>query len=332
MNVGEILKSKKWKVLMGYVYGWGAALVLIGALFKLQHWNHSGIMLTIGLLTEAFIFFISSFEPPMEQPEWSRVYPELQDDYEFLETGEDAKSVIKSNIDSLLGSTNITPELLTKVGKSLVDLSNTASGISDISSATLATDVYVKNLNSASESMIAFSDVNTQANVTLSNSIGELVGTYSSTASKIASTGEGMLSKLNESSEKFTRQIDESGSKLVESYHKLSGSIEKGFKELDQNSSNYGDNLQRLNKNIESLNGNYEKQLKGTSDQIHASSKFFEDLNQMNQIIVSSAQEMKKYKENAEKLNSHLDALNSIYGNMSVESDHLPVMVKVVVK
>ena len=316
MNVGEILKSKKWKVLMGYVYGWGAALVLIGALFKLQHWNHSGIMLTIGLLTEAFIFFISSFEPPMEQPEWSRVYPELQDDYEFLETGEDAKSDIKSNIDALLGSTNITPELLTKVGKSLVDLSNTASGISDISSATLATDVYVKNLNSASESMIAFSDVNAQANVTLSNSIGELVGTYSSTASKIASTGEGMLSKLNESSEKFTRQIDESGSKLAESYHKLSGSIEKGFKELDQNSSNYGDNLQRLNKNIESLNGNYEKQLKGTSDQIHASSKFFEDLNQMNQIIVSSAQEMKKYKENAEKLNSHLDALNSIYGNM----------------
>jgi chromosome segregation ATPase len=316
MNVGEILKSKKWKILMGYVYGWGAALVLVGALFKLQHWNHSGIMLTIGLLTEAFIFFISSFEPPMEQPEWSRVYPELQDDYELVETGEDAKSSLKSNIDSLLGSTNITPELLTKIGKSLVDLSNTASGISDISSATLATDVYVKNLNSASESMIAFSDVNTQANTTLSNSIGELVGTYSNTASKISKTGEGMLNKLNESSDKFTRQIDESGNKLVESYHKLSGSIEKGFKELDQNSANYGDNLQRLNKNIESLNGNYEKQLKGTSDQIQASSKFFEDLNQMNQIIASSAQEMKKYKENAEKLNSHLDALNSIYGNM----------------
>ncbi len=316
MNFGELLKSRKWKVLMGYAYGWGAALVLVGALFKLQHWNHSGIMLTIGLLTEALIFFLSSFEPPMEQPDWARVYPELQDDYELLETGEDAKSAIRSNIDSLLGSTNITPELLTKIGKSLVDLSNTASGISDISSATLATDVYVKNLNSASESMIAFSDVNTQANATLSNSIGELVGTYSNTANKISLTGEGMLSKLNESSDKFTRQIDESGSKLVESYHKLSGSIEKGFKELDQNSSNYGDNLQRLNKNIESLNGNYEKQLKGTSDQIHASSKFFEDLNQMNQIIASSAQEMKKYKENAEKLNSHLDALNSIYGNM----------------
>lgn len=316
MNFGEILKSKRWKVLMGYVYGWGAALVLVGALFKLQHWNHSGIMLTIGLLTEAFIFFISSFEPPMEQPDWTRVYPELQDDFELIETGEDIKSDIKSNIDSLLGSTNITPELLAKIGKSLVDLSNTASGISDISAATLATDVYVKNLNSASESMIAFSEVNTQANASLNTSIGELVNTYSNTASKISETGEGMLAKLNESSVKFTRQIDESGSKLVESYQKLSGTIEKGFKDLDQNSSSYGENLQKLSRNIESLNLTYEKQLAGTSEQFKASAKFFDDLNQMNQIIASSAHEMKKYRENAEQLNSHLDALNSIYGNM----------------
>jgi len=316
MNIGEILKSKKWKILMGYVYGWGAALVLIGALFKLQHWNHSGIMLTIGLMTEAFIFFLSAFEPPLEQPDWAKVYPELQEDYEFLEAIEEVQTNPKGNFESLLNSTNITPELLNKIGKSLMDLSNTASGISDISTATLATDVYVRNLNSASESMIAFSEMNTQANTTINNSIGELVNSYSSTAHKISETGENMLTKLNDSSVKFTKQIDDSGSKLVESYHKLSGSIEKGFKDLDSNSSNYGENLQKLNKNIESLNTTYEKQLKGTSDQIHASVKFFEDLNQMNQVIASSVQEMKKYKENAEKLNSHLDALNSVYGNM----------------
>lgn len=301
---------------MGYVYGWGAAVVLIGALFKLQHWNYSGPMLVVGLMTEAFIFFISAFEPPMEQPDWTRVYPELQDDYELLEPSEDSHVNIKNNLDSILGSTNITPELLAKIGKSLIDLSNTASGISDISAATLATDVYVRNLNSASESMISFSETNTQANATLNNSIGELVNTYSHTAQKISETGDGMLTKLKESSLKFTKQIDDSGSKLVESYQKLSGSIEKGFRDLDMNSSSYGENLQKLNKNIESLNSTYEKQLKGTSEQIHASAKFFEDLNQMNQVIALSAQEMKKYKENAEKLNSHLDALNSIYGNM----------------
>jgi len=316
MNIGEILKTKRWKVLMGYVYGWGASLVLIGALFKLQHWNHSGIMLTIGLLTEAFIFFLSAFEPPLEQPDWSKVYPELQEDYELLEPTDDVQNTIKGSFDAMLSSTNITPELLSKIGKSLVDLSNTASGISDISTATLATDVYVKNLNSASESMMAFSEINTQANNTIHNSIGELASTYTNTAHRISETGENMLAKLNESSVKFTKQIDESGNKLSESYSRFSGAMDKGFKDFELNSSSYGENLSKLNKSIESLNTSYEKQLKGTSDQIHASSKFFEELNQMNQIIASSAQEMKKYKENAEKLNSHLDALNSVYGNM----------------
>ncbi len=316
MNVGEIIRSKRWKVLMGYVYGWGASLVLIGALFKLQHWNHSGIMLTIGLLTEAFIFFISAFEPPMEQPDWTRVYPELHDDYDLLTPIEDVQSDISSGLNSLLSNASISPELLSKIEKSLVDLSNTASGISDISAATLATDIYVKNLNSASESMSEFSEINSHANTAINNSISELVDNYGTTAKRISETGEGMLAKLNESSVKFTKQIDDSGTKLVDSYQKLSGSIEKGFKDLDTNSSSYGENIQKLNKNIESLNGSYEKQLKGTSEQIQASTKFFEDLNQMNQIIALSAQEMKKYKENAEKLNANLESLNSIYGNM----------------
>lgn len=316
MNIGDIVKSKRWKVLMGYVYGWGAAIVLVGALFKLQHWNYSGIMLTIGLSVEAFIFFISAFEPPMEQPDWTKVYPELQDDYELMETTEEIKVDSRNSLDTLLNSTNVSPELLSKLGKSLIDLSNTATSISEISSATIATDVYVRNLNQASESMMAFSDTNTQANATLNNSLGDLISTYSNTAHKISETSDGMLSKLNESSIRFTRQMDESGNRLSESYQKLSGTIEKGLKELDHNSSSYGENLHKLNKNIESLNNSYERQLKGTSEQFHASTKLFDDINQMNQIIVSSAQEMKKYKENAEKLNSHLDALNSIYGNM----------------
>jgi len=316
MNIGEILKSKRWKVLMGYVYGWGAAVVLMGALFKLQHWDYSGPMLVVGLMTEAFIFFISAFEPPMEHPDWAKVYPELRDDYELVEPEEEIQSNLKNSFETMLSSTNITPEVLAKIGKSLIDLSNTASGISDISAATLATDIYVKNINSASESMIAFSETNANANNSLNNSVVQLVDTYSTTAQQISETGNGMVARLNESSTKFTKQIDESGNKLVDSYQRLSGSVEKGFKDLETNTSSYSETFQKLNKNIESLNGTYEKHVKGTSEQIQASAKFFEDLNQMNQIIASSVQEMKKYKENAEKLNSNLDSLNSIYGNM----------------
>ena len=145
MNLGELFKTKRWKTFMGYVYGWGAAVVMVGALFKLEHWKGSSELLTIGLLTEAFIFFLSAFEPPVEIPEWEKVYPELKEDYDLAEL--DALSPKKGGLDTILGGADLTPELLDKVGKGLNELSNTAKGISDISSATLATDMYVKNMS-----------------------------------------------------------------------------------------------------------------------------------------------------------------------------------------
>jgi len=174
----------------------------------------------------------------------------------------------------------------------------------------------VRNLNSAAESMVTFSEINNRANEDIHNSVGQLVNSYSSTAKKISETGDGMLNSLSESGKKFTEQINASGNKLVESYEKLSGSISSGFKDIDVNSKAYGDNLHKLNKNIENLNSTYESQLKGTSEQLQASQKFFTDLGQMNAVIAESVAEIKKYKQNAETLNSHLESLNAIYGNM----------------
>ena len=69
--------SKKFKNLMAKLYGIGAAIVILGALFKLMNWPGAGSMLTIGLSTEAIIFFFSAFEKPYEEPDWSLVYPQL---------------------------------------------------------------------------------------------------------------------------------------------------------------------------------------------------------------------------------------------------------------
>src|ERR1700749_3309347 len=68
-------------VLMPKVYGIGAAVVIVGALFKIQHWDGASQMLTVGLLTEAVIFFLSAFQPQPHDPDWSLVYPQLADDY-----------------------------------------------------------------------------------------------------------------------------------------------------------------------------------------------------------------------------------------------------------
>jgi len=315
MNLGELFKTKRWKTFMGYIYGWGASVVMIGALFKLQHWQYSGLFLTIGLITEAFIFFLSAFEPPLEMPEWSKVYPELREDYEMVDYDQLEKKG-KKNLEELFGNSELTPELLDKVGKGLNNLSNTARGISDISSATLATDMYVKNLGNASESMSVFAEINNKANESINSSVGTLLGSFSQAAQQLTESGKKVMEKMNNSGEEFSSKLTETTRRLSESYEMATSSLSGEMKNIGESSKQYSTNLEKLNGSINALHTSFESQLKGTEEQMKVSRKFSSDLNQMNEILISSVSELKKYKENAEQLNKHLEALNTIYGNM----------------
>lgn len=315
MNLGEIFKTKRWKAFMGYVYGWGAAIVMVGALFKLQHWNYAGLLLAIGLLTEAFIFFLSAFEPPIEIPEWSKVYPELREDYELMDMDE-LEPRNKKGLNELFSSAELTPELLDKVGKGLNELSNTARNISDISAATLATDMYVKNMSVASESMSAFSEINNKANESINRSVGTLSESYVSTAKRLTESGQSVVEKMHKSGEEFSAKLAETTQKLHQSFDAASGSISSGLSTIGENTRQYAGSMEKLNRNLGALNDNFESQLKGSKLQFEASQKFNDELGQMNEILVSSVNELKKYKENAEQLNKNLEALNTIYGNM----------------
>jgi gliding motility-associated protein GldL len=315
MNIGEIFKTKRWKTFMGYVYGWGASIVMLGALFKLQHWEYGGLLLTIGLVTEAIIFFLSAFEPTLEMPEWAKVYPELRDDYEVLDEEEYSRRG-KNGLNQFLPSSDLSPELMEKVGKSLNELSAAARGISDISSATLATDLYVKNLSSASESMNTFAEINQRANETVNASVEKLVKSYAQASNQLSDTGKTAIDKLHRSSVDFSAKLTETGKNLSETVNGASGVFSSELKNIGEGSRLYSNNLEKLNQNINALNESFTSQLKGTKTQFEASHKFSSDLNQMNEILSSSVSELQKYKENAEQLNKHLEALNTIYGNM----------------
>ena len=85
MSLAEFVESKAYKNVMKFVYGWGASVVLMGALFKIMHWPGAGPMLIAGMGTEVLIFFLSAFEPLHEEVDWTLVYPELAgmtDDFE----------------------------------------------------------------------------------------------------------------------------------------------------------------------------------------------------------------------------------------------------------
>ena len=76
-KLDNFVRSKGYKNFMSKLYGWGASAVIIGALFKINHWPGATAMLVVGMGTESLIFFLSAFEPLHIEWDWSLVYPEL---------------------------------------------------------------------------------------------------------------------------------------------------------------------------------------------------------------------------------------------------------------
>jgi len=138
---------------MAKLYGWGASVVIIGALFKINHYTGADIMLIIGLGTESCIFFFSAFEPPHVEPDWSLVYPQLAgmyhqgdiDSEKALAKGE----TVSQELDKMLEKAKIGPELIQSLGDGLRNLNDTTSKLSKVSDASLANDQYVNTIKSA---------------------------------------------------------------------------------------------------------------------------------------------------------------------------------------
>jgi len=118
-----------YKTIMPKVYGIGAAVVIIGALFKILHMPGADEMLMIGLSTEAVIFFLSAFEPPHQDVDWSKVYPELAEEYEAPTVTPritNKQGSITQQLDASLEKAKIGPELLDSLGKGLNNLADSA--------------------------------------------------------------------------------------------------------------------------------------------------------------------------------------------------------------
>ena len=124
MGLNEFVTSKGYVNFMTKLYGWGASVVIIGALFKIMHWPGAGIVLTAGMVTEALIFFFSAFEPPLPHYNWSLVFPELAIGEEPVEKKDKKKlpsnAPITQQLDNALTEAKIGPELLESLASRMV--------------------------------------------------------------------------------------------------------------------------------------------------------------------------------------------------------------------
>lgn len=316
MGLAELTHSQKWRSTMNYFYSIGASVVLLGALFKLEHWTGGGTMLMIGMSCEALIFFLSAFEPMVETPDWTRVYPQLDPDYEFDDEIQLPVKAKSQSFDELMEHAEITPEMLSKLRKGIQDLTNTAKGISEISSATLATELYVKNLGNASQSMNSFSEVNNKATLSVERSLGDLVHSYEHSSKLISSSTKEMAETFTDSTKKINQQLASTSEKLSTSYKEFTETVHKDFVALSDNSKAYSGEISKMNTNLATLNSSYELHLQNVKKLTDTSSKSVVDQANLQQMVNGTLEEAKKYHQLTERMNKNLEALNQVYGNM----------------
>ncbi len=294
--------GKVWKSFMAKLYGFGAAVVIVGAMFKIMHWPGAGPMLVAGLSTEAVIFFFSAFEPPHEEVDWSLVYPELagmhgEEGDKLIEEEKEEKEEkgsLTEQLDSMLEEAKIGPELIASLGSGLQHLSDQTGKLSDLADAGAASSEFASTMKSASQS------------------VGSLTESYDKATDSILSSTEG----LSNSYDKAKDIIQSSTEKLSVSFGNASQAIESLANSNEESQNTYGRELQKISKNLSSLNASYELQLQSSNDHLKTTSSFNDGLAAIMKNLNDSVDDTKKYKEQIAQLSVNLESLNTVYGNM----------------
>jgi gliding motility-associated protein GldL len=153
--------SNKRKKVMSMVYGLGAAIVIIGALFKIQHISigpiTGGLMLTIGLITEAVIFTISAFEPVDKELDWEKVYPELTGNNPLSKNlKQDLKEesgLLSQKLDDMLKEAKIDSKLMESLGESIKNFEGAAKNIAPTTDSMNSQKKYGDQISMAAQQM-----------------------------------------------------------------------------------------------------------------------------------------------------------------------------------
>ena len=211
-------QSKANKRFMNMAYGLGASIVIIGALFKIIHFEigplTGNVMLTIGLVTEAIIFALSAFESVDDDLDWSLVYPELTGGQMSgkKETPKDAEGLLSKKLDSLLKDAKIDGELMASLGDSIKNFEGAAKNMAPTLDSMSATKKYSEEMSLAAAQMeslnslykVQLDSANRQSSIneeSIENAskLKEQMQSLASNLSSLNGVYGGMLSAMNKS-------------------------------------------------------------------------------------------------------------------------------------
>lgn len=251
------MADKKQPYGINNVVSWGATVVIIGLLFKIQHWNYASYFISIGLGMEAFLFALLGFQREDKEIDWVRAYPELDEDFK----GELPKrAVAPSNfsntaaLDKMLEDAKIGPQLISSLGDGLRTFGDKVSSISKVSDAGEATVAYTNKIKQATSSYDALSNAFEKANSNLAEIAGSSVDSknYHSQITRMAKN----LTDLNAVYELELQDSSNHLKSMNRFYSHLADTMQN-FNDSISDSKQFKEEIGRLAKNLASLNAVY---------------------------------------------------------------------------
>ncbi len=264
---------------VGMVYSVGAAVVIVGALFKIQHWPGASFLLTAGMVTEAILFVIGVFDKPHPDYHWDHVFPALT-----------AKEADPLNYSGTIGGSGVAggaagagvpgmeklpEEDAKRITESIKNMSETAAQLAGISRVAGLTDTYTSNLSKAAEAAGAFAEK--QLNL-------------ASASSTLLSSYQGIADNMT-SAQSNTQSFAERASELSKNLGSINAAYELQLKGIQSQASA----IENQNAKINAVTAEFDK-LQG--------------------LVSTSAQNMDTYKQVTDQLAKNVSELNNVYGNM----------------
>lgn len=263
------MAGKKQPYGINNIVSWGATVVIIGLLFKIQHWPYGGLFISLGLTTEAFLFFILGFQRDTVEIDWTRAYPELSEDYKGELPVSSSRGVAQvtnySNtaaLDKMMEDAKIGPELIRSLGDGLRSFGDKVSAISRVTDAGNATQAFTDKVKSATESYDRLSAAFDKASANLQQMA----------SSDIDSKGyheqvNAMANNLKQLNAVYEMELQDSSNHLksMKSFYQNIAVTMQNFNDSVGESQQFKTEVAKLTKNLASLNAVYGNMLSAMS-------------------------------------------------------------------
>jgi gliding motility-associated protein GldL len=259
----SFLESNGFKIFMKYLYGLGAAVVIGGALFKIMHWPNANEMLIAGMGTEVVVFFVSAFEPLHSELDWGRVYPQLNEDNDFIPDAVDEKSGMSAEealaiAEKGMGGIELNSDLFDSLSGSLEGLKSNVDKLAKIEDATVATNEYTASVRSATGKMSQLNDgysSTVEAMSSLSSSVGGAATQAHAYHEEVQRVTKNLAS-LNAVYELELSDAQQHIATINKFYQSLGGAM-TNMVEASKDAEAYRNEVSGLTKNLRDLNAIY---------------------------------------------------------------------------